>query len=333
LILSDFSLPQFDGKAALQLVTELGLDIPFIIVSGCIGEDMAVECMKAGATDYLLKDRLGRLAHSVSQALDRKRLIEEKRRAEQRLFLETFHDPITGLPNRALFLDRLDRVVLRNRRDQAHLFAVLHLSLDGFSIVHDGLGHSAVDRLLVEVSHRLLRRVRSADTLARLSGEEFAVLLDNLKSVDNATRVAERIRQECAAPFVLDGQDVFLSAGIGITSSTTGYDDAEHVLRDATAAMHRAKALGRSAFALFDKAMHEQAMSRLKVETDLRQALERKEFLLHYQPIIALETGQVAGFEALLAMAASGPGTCHAGRLSGYCGRARTVSALEPMDF
>ena len=300
LILSDFSLPQFDGKTALQLVTESGLDIPFIIVSGCIGEDTAVDCMKAGAADYLLKDRLGRLAHSVSQALDRKRLIEEKRRTEQRLFLETFHDPITGLPNRALFLDRLDRVVLRNRRDQAHLFAVLQLGLDGFNVVRDGLGHSAVDRLLIEVSHRLLRRVRSADTLARLGGEEFAVLLDNLKSVDNATRVAERIRQECTAPFVLDGQEVFLAAGIGITSSATGYGDAEHVLRDATTAMHRAKAIGRSAFALFDKAMHEQAMSRLKVETDLRQGLERKEFVLHYQPIVALETGQVAGFEALL---------------------------------
>ena len=300
LILSDFSLPQFDGKTALQLVTESGLDIPFIIVSGCIGEDTAVDCMKAGAADYLLKDRLGRLAHSVSHALDRKRLIEEKRRTEQRLFLETFHDPITGLPNRALFLDRLDRVVLRNRRDQAHLFAVLQLGLDGFNVVRDGLGHSAVDRLLIEVSHRLLRRVRSADTLARLGGEEFAVLLDNLKSVDNATRVAERIRQECTAPFVLDGQEVFLAAGIGITSSATGYGDAEHVLRDATTAMHRAKAIGRSAFALFDKAMHEQAMSRLKVETDLRQGLERKEFVLHYQPIVALETGQVAGFEALL---------------------------------
>lgn len=300
LILADFSLPQFNGRSALQLVMEQGLEIPFIIVSGCIGEEMAVECMKAGATDYLLKDRLGRLAHSVSHALERKRLIEEKRQAEQRLFLESFHDPLTGLPNRALLLDRLNRVVLRNKRDQAHLFAVLYLSLDGLRIVHDGLGHSAADRLLIDASHRLLRRVRSADTVARLGGEDFVVLLDNLKSIDNAMRVAERIKEECSTPFVLDGQQMFLVSSIGITASTTGYDDAEHVLRDATTAMHRAKALGRSGFAMFDKAMHEQAMSRLKVEAALRLAFERKEFRLHYQPIIALETGWVAGFEALV---------------------------------
>src|SRR5215467_13879248 len=115
-ILSDYSMPQFTGHEALQLMKERGLDLPFIIVSGCIGEDMAVECMKAGATDYLLKDRLGRLGHSVSQALERKRLIEQKQQAEQRLFLETFHDSLTGLPNRALFLDRLDRVIQQSRR-------------------------------------------------------------------------------------------------------------------------------------------------------------------------------------------------------------------------
>ena len=300
LILSDFALPQFDGKTALQLMKDRGLDIPFIIVSGCIGEDMAVECMKAGAADYLLKDRLGRLAHSVSQALEHKRLIEEKRQAEQRLFLETFHDPLTGLPNRSLFLDRVGRVVLRNQRDRAHLFAVLYLSLDGFRIVHDSLGHSAADRLIIDVSQRMLRRVRSADTFARLGGEEFVFLLDNLKSTDNATRVAERIRQEFITPFALDGQDIFLTASIGVTSSTTEYEDGEHMLRDATTAMHRVKGLGRSGFAIFDKVMHEQAMSRLKMETDLRQGLEREEFRLHYQPIVALDTGQVAGFESLI---------------------------------
>ncbi|MBA2485040.1 MAG: diguanylate cyclase, partial [Nitrospira sp.] len=300
LILSDFSLPQFDGKTALLLMKECGVEIPLIIVSGCIGEDMAVECMKAGASDYLLKDRLSRLPHAVSQALERKKLIEEKRQAEQRLFLEAFHDPLTGLPNRSLFLDRVNRVVLRNRRDTAHLFAVLYLGLEGFKIVHDSLGPSAADRLLIDVSQRMLRRIRSADTLARPGGEDFLFLLDNLKSDDNTIRVAERVRQEFSAPFPLDGQDIFLTAILGITSSTTRYEDADHVLRDATTAMHRAKAFGRSGFAIFDHVMHDQAMTRLKLETDLRQALERKEFRLHYQPIITLETGQVAGFEALI---------------------------------
>jgi diguanylate cyclase (GGDEF)-like protein len=300
LILSDFSLPQFDGKTALQLLKATGLDIPFIIVSGCIGEDMAVECMKAGASDYLLKDRLGRLPHAVSQALERKKLMEEKRQAEQRLFLETFHDPLTGLPNRALFLDRVNRVILRNRREPGRVFAVLHVSLEGFQIVHNSLGHSVADRLLIDASRRMLMRVRSADTLARLGGEDFLILLDNLKSDDNATRVAERVRQEFSQPFLLDEQDIFFTANLGITLSATGYEDAEQVLRDATTAVHRVKALGRSGFAIFDQAMHDQAMTRLKLETDLHQALERNEFRLHYQPIIELETGQVAGFEALI---------------------------------
>ncbi len=300
LILSDFSLPQFDGKSALQLLKASGLEIPFIIVSGCIGEDMAVECMKAGAEDYLLKDRLGRLPHAVSQALDRKRLLEEKRQAEQRLFLETFHDPLTGLPNRSLFLDRVNRVILRNQREIGRLFAVVYLNLEGFQIVHNSLGPSAADRLLIEVSRRLLMRVRSADTLARPGGEDFVFLLDNLKSDDNATRVAERIRQEFALPFSLDGQDIFLTATLGITLSATGYNDAEHALRDATTALQRAQALGRSGFAIFDQVMHNQAMTRLKLETDLRQALERNEFRLHYQPIIDLDIGCVTGFEALI---------------------------------
>ena len=300
LILSDFSLPKFDGKAALELLKASGMEIPFIIVSGCIGEEMAVECMKAGAADYLLKDRLGRLPHAVSQALDRKRLLEENRQAEQRLFLETFHDPLTGLPNRALFLDRVNRVILRNRRDTTKIFAVVYLNLQGFRIVHNSLGPSAEDRLLIEVSRRILMRVRSADTLARLDGEDFVLLLDNLKSDDDATRVVERVRQEFLVPFSLDNQDIFLTAILGITLSMTGYVDAEHVLRDAKTAVNRAQALGRSGFAIFDQVMHDQAMTRLKLETDLRQALERNEFRLHYQPIVELATGQVTGFEALI---------------------------------
>src|SRR5512141_3176174 len=187
---SDFSMPQFTARDALRLMKERGLDIPFIVVSGCIGEEMAVECMKAGAADYLLKDRLGRLGHSVSQALDRKRLIEEKRQAEQRLFLETFHDSLTGLPNRALFLDRLDRVYQQSRRQPSHLFALLYLNLDAFRVVRDSVGPAAADRLLIEVSHRMLGRVRSVDTLARMEGDEFALLLDNMKAIGNVTHVA-----------------------------------------------------------------------------------------------------------------------------------------------
>jgi len=299
-ILSDYSMPQFTARDALQLMKERGLDLPFIIVSGCIGEEMAVECMKAGAADYLLKDRLGRLGHAVTQALERKQLIEEKRQAEQKLFLETFHDSLTGLPNRALFMDRLERVFLQTRRQPGHVFALLHVNLDGFKMVHSGLGPSPADRLLIEVSQRILRRVRSADTVARMEGDAFTLLIDNLKAVDNATRVADRIQQEFATSFIAEEGEIFLTPCIGIACSHAGYESGEHLLRDATAAMLQAKASGRAGFVIFDKAMHQQAMARLKIEGDLRQALDRKEFRLAYQPIVDLNDGRVTGFESLL---------------------------------
>ena len=299
-ILSDYSMPQFTARDALRLMKERGLDLPFIIVSGCMGEEMAVECMKAGAADYLLKDRLGRLGHAVMQALERKQLIEEKRQAEQRLFLETFHDSLTGLPNRALFMDRLERVFLQTRRQPRQMFALLHVNLDGFKMVHSGLGPSPADRLLIEVSQRILRRVRSADTVARMEGDAFTLLIDNLKAIGNATRVADRIQQEFATSFVTEEGEIFLTPCIGIACSHAGYESGEHLLRDATAAMLQAKASGRAGFVIFDKTMHQQAMARLKIEGDLRQALDRKEFRLAYQPIVDLNEGRVTGFESLL---------------------------------
>ena len=299
-ILSDYSMPQFTARDALRLMKERGLDLPFIIVSGCMGEEMAVECMKAGAADYLLKDRLGRLGHAVMQALERKQLIEEKRQAEQRLFLETFHDSLTGLPNRALFMDRLERVFLQSRRQPGQIFALLHVNLDGFKMVHSGLGPSPADRLLIEVSQRILRRVRSADTVARMEGDAFTLLIDNLKAIGNATRVADRIQQEFATSFVTEEGEIFLTPCIGIACSHAGYESGEHLLRDATAAMLQAKASGRAGFVIFDKTMHQQAMARLKIEGDLRQALDRKEFRLVYQPIVDLNEGRVTGFESLL---------------------------------
>ena len=299
-ILSDFSMPQFTALNALRLMQARELDIPFIVVSGCIGEEMAVDCMKAGATYYLMKDRLARLGHSVSQALDRKRVIEEKRQAEQRLLLDTFHDSLTGLPNRALFLDRLNRVHQHSRRQPSHLFALLYLNLDAFRVVRDSVGHSAADRLLIEVSQRMLGRVRSADTVARMEGDEFAFLLNNMKAISNVTRVATRLQQEFVKPFTVEGRQVLLSASMGIACCNAKYESSDHLLRDATTAMHQARAIGRAGFVIFDTVMHEQAMSRLKLESDLRQALERQEFRLEYQPIVALKSGHVAGFESLL---------------------------------
>ena len=300
LILSDFSMPQFDARRALHLLKDRGLDIPFIVVSGCIGEDVAVQCMKDGASDYLLKDRLARLGPSVTQALERIRLQKEKKAIEERLFHETFHDALTGLPNRALFLERLERSLLRSKRDRTYVFAVLLLKLEGLSTVNETLGPSASDQLTIEASQRLSRHVRSLDSVARLAGEEFLILLDDLKTATNAGRVATRIQQAVALPLIFESREIILTAGLGITASLTGYDNPENMLRDAGVALNRATTLGKGNFVLFDATMHAQAMERLKLEADLRQALERDEFKLHYQPIMSLETGRIAGFEALL---------------------------------
>ena len=299
-VLADFSMPQFDARRALRLLKERSLDVPFIIVSGHIGEDVAVQCMRDGASDYLLKDRLARLGPAVAQALERKRLQEENRHVEERLLHEAFHDALTGLPNRALLLERLGHVVLRRKRDSAYAFSLFCLDLDGFDVVKDSLGHAAADRLLIEVGQRLAGHVREGDTVARLGGKEFVVLLDNLKTVNNTAHVANRIQRELAQPFTLDGRNVFLTASIGITSSMTGYDRADDVLRDAGAAMCRAKGLGKACFVMFDTAMHSHAMARLQLEAALHHALEHQEFHLYYQPIVSLETGRISGFEALL---------------------------------
>lgn len=299
-ILADYNLPGFDARRALRLLRDRDGDVPFIIVSGCIGEEVAVDCMKQGATDYLIKDRLARLAPAVKQALDQRRLQEEKRRAEERLLYEASHDTLTGLPNRALLLERLSRCVLHGRRNEAYVFAVLFLDLDGFKVVNDSLGHAPGDQLLIAVSRRLSQHVRSGDTVARLGGDEFVILLEDLKTASNASRVADRIQRELAKPFHVDERDVFTSGSIGIACSTTGYEHAEDALRDAGAALVRAKGQGKNRFAMFDTTMHTQAMVRLELETDLRHAMARHEFHLYYQPIVCLGRGTVVGFEALL---------------------------------
>ena len=300
LILSDFSMPQFDAQRALHLMRERGLDIPFIIVSGCVDEDIAVQCMKDGASDYLLKDRLARLGQAVTQALNRKHLQTAKKAVEERLLHESFHDALTGLPNRALFLERLERSLLRSKRDPAYSFAVLLLKLDGVAAINESLGLSTSDQLLIGVGQRLTRSVRSVDTVARLAGDEFLILLDDVKAPMNSSRVAMRIQNDVALPFTLGSHEIFLSASLGITASSSGYPNPEDMLRDAGAALCRATSRGKGSFVMFDATMHDQAMERLTLEADLHRALEREEFKLYYQPIISLETGRLSGFEALL---------------------------------
>ncbi len=299
-VLADYSLPQFDAQRALEHLKKRGLDVPFIIVSGCIGEERAVECMKYGATDYLLKDRLTRLGQAVRKAVDEKCLRDDRHRVEKQLVHNSFHDALTGLPNRALFLDRAQRCLHQMERREGYLFAVLAVDLDGFQAINASFGQPAGDKVLIEIGERLVGKVRFGDTVARLGGDEFALLLDDVKDVSNAMRVAERLQEGLAKPFLVDGREILTSASVGIASSIRTYKRADDALRDAGTAMARAKRLGPGQVAVFDIRMHTQAVTRLKLETDLRGASDRQEFLLHYQPVVSLQSGRITGFEALL---------------------------------
>ncbi len=210
------------------------------------------------------------------------------------------HDPLTGLPNRALLLDRLKSALRRQRRQQGQVCAILFLDLDRFKVVNDSLGHPAGDLLLQSVARVLRTVLRPSDTVARMGGDEFTILLDEVTEEASASQVAERVLAELGQPFLVGAQEVFTTASIGIAFSSTGYEDPEDLLRDADTAMYRAKSQGTGRYQVFDRHMRRQAVDQLRVETDLRHALERGEFEVYYQPILDLETDTIVGMEALI---------------------------------
>jgi diguanylate cyclase (GGDEF)-like protein/PAS domain S-box-containing protein len=231
--------------------------------------------------------------------------ITDRKEAEAQLRQSALFDALTGLPNRSLFTDRLELALKRARRQPELHVAVLFIDLDHFKVVNDSLGHSSGDQLLVAASRRLEGCLRPGDTVARLGGDEFTILLEDNAGLNAATHVAERIQRALATPFMVNDRPIFISASIGIAGlaaqeNAPAGSQLEALLRDADTAMYQAKAQGRACYALFGKAMHEQAVARLHLEADLRQALEQNEFEVYYQPIVQLRTRQVAGFEALV---------------------------------
>ncbi|MGJ5633080.1 bifunctional diguanylate cyclase/phosphodiesterase [Nostoc sp. CALU 1950] len=245
------------------------------------------------------------LQESFAEILEANRQLEaeinERKQAEEQLRHNAFHDALTGLPNRAFFIERLKNTLQRAKQQENYLFAVLFLDLDRFKVINDSLGHLKGDQFLIAIANRLEVCVRSTDTAARLGGDEFTILLDEIQSLSDAIKVAERIQQELTLPLELDGQEVFTTASIGIAlSSTVDYDQPENLLRDADTAMYRAKVLGKARYEVFNPEMYTNALVRLQLENDLRRAIERHEFQLYYQPIVSLTNGRILGFEALL---------------------------------
>ncbi|HYF01040.1 MAG TPA: EAL domain-containing protein, partial [Planctomycetota bacterium] len=422
IVLSDYALPGFDGREALELARRERPDTPVILVSGALGDERAVEALKAGAADYVLKDRLARLPSSIETALRHARERRERRAAEERYALavegaadglwdwdlrtgelylsprwkallgyaddelmslvdawwtlvhpddlprlkqeieehlkglispleceyrmkdkrgnwrwvlsrgiavrdgegrpvrmagsqtditrrkeveealrrHAFYDALTGLANRAHFETQLARAIRLSRRRPAP-FAVLFLDLDRFKVVNDSLGHAAGDRLLTAFARRLEELLRPGDVAARFGGDEFAILLEGLQDPAQATRVAERIIEGFRKPFRFDAQEYVAGASLGIAFGTGGRGESvASLLREADTAMYRAKEMGRGRFEVFNEDLHARSLHRLSTERDLRRALESRQLVLHYQPLVSLETGRVTGCEALV---------------------------------
>ncbi len=274
------------------------------------------------------KDGTWRILESVATPIPNKdgqteklvivnRDITERKRAEEIIAHNALYDGLTDLPNRALFLDRVRHVLVLSNRHISYKFAVLFIDLDDFKVFNESLGHAAGDALLIQIARRLSASIRGVDTvsrsvlmqaaspvaseasLARLGGDEFTILLEDIRDCGDAIRVAERLQERLANPFEVNEQQVVTTASIGIAFCATSYTNSEDLVRDAEIAMYRAKREGKARCQVFDHAMHTLAVKRLRVETDLRRALELEEFRVHYQPIVSLQSGKIVGFEAL----------------------------------
>jgi diguanylate cyclase (GGDEF)-like protein len=267
-------------------------------------EAVQAACLAQAELQQHLEQRTGELERAEQQltrlAADLQREIGARERAEQLQRHAAYHDALTGLPNRALFSERLEQVIERSNRNPDRLFAVLCLDLDRFQVINDSRGHGFGDRLLVQVAMRLESLLRAGDTVARLGEDEFAILLEEVKGEPIARMVAERVLKAFDKPFDLSGSETFISGSVGVVIGALRHACPADVLRDGELALYHAKQLGKARFELFDPALRQQAMARLELENRLRGALERKEFQLHYQAIQELRTGRITGFEALL---------------------------------
>ena len=226
--------------------------------------------------------------------------ISELKEAERQIYHQAFHDSLTNLPNRALFMEHLIMAIKRGKRRKNYFFAVIYLDIDRFKLINDSLGHNVGDKLLVEFANRIQDSLRDIDSLARFGGDEFVILLEDIEDENYAVGVAERLQKSLKSPFEIKGNDIYAPASFGIVLNTKMYDDPEIIIRDADAAMYHAKEKGRSQFKIFDKTLHEKALNLLHIETDLRKAIANKEFDLYYQPIVSLDNISILGFEALI---------------------------------
>jgi diguanylate cyclase (GGDEF)-like protein len=335
LILLDIKMPDMDGYEVCEKLkaNELTRDIPVIFLSALDDVFDKVKAFTVGGVDYITKpfqieEVIARIQHQLTlqaakaeishlnatlelkvqqrtaqleQAINQlNQEIAQHQKTQDQLLHQALHDSLTGLPNRTLFMEHLQKALQRSQRNPNYLFAVLFIDLDRFKIINDSWGHSVGDRLLIAISRILQKSCRELDTVARLSGDEFTILLEDLPDFQEAIAIAERVLEKLTATIDLGSHQVFTGASMGIVFSSTTYRNGIELLRDADIAMYRAKALGKGRYAIFDREMYAQTLHLLQIENDLRLALERQEFTLDYQPIVSLKTRKITGFEVLL---------------------------------
>jgi diguanylate cyclase (GGDEF)-like protein len=335
LILLDIKMPDMDGYQVCEQLKqdELTRDIPIIFLSAFDDVLDKVKAFSVGGVDYITKPfqaeeivvriqhqlalqgakaEIAELNNQLEQKVQQRTVqleemidllnleITQHQKTQGQLSHQALHDALTGLPNRILFMEHLTKAIQRHRRNPDYLFAVLFIDLDRFKIINDSWGHAVGDQLLIAISRLLQECSRDLDTVARLSGDEFTILVEDLQDHQDAIAIAERLLNKLTSPIHLHEQKVFSGASIGIVLGASNYHDGLELLRDADIAMYRAKALGKGRYAVFDQEMYDQTIHLSQLETNLRSALEHQDFVLYYQPIVSLETSKLVGFEALV---------------------------------
>ena len=298
IVLCDYEMPKFNASDALALIQKSGLDLPLIIVSGTVGEDLTVAAMKNGAQDYVLKNDLTRLVPAVEREIREVKVRREREQAERTIKYLAFYDPLTALPNRIQLLERLQTAIVDGRQGK-HPVALLLVDLDRFKDINDTLGHHHGDILLYQVGSRLKRVLFEPDFVSRLGGDEFAVLLPRLAAAGHITTVIQKIMKALEAPFAIENLPIAVEASIGVALYPDHGADAEMLFQRADVAMYEAKRTG-SGYAVYATELDQHSPRRLALMGALRQAIDQNQLLLHYQPKVSLTTGRVIGLEALV---------------------------------
>jgi diguanylate cyclase (GGDEF)-like protein len=346
IVLADYSMPQFSAIAALEILKQQQLDLPFVIVSGKIGEDTAVAAMKAGAHDYLIKGQLSRLLPAVERELREAIFREEYRAAQKRLRYLAYYDKLTNLPNRISFLEHLSSEIAQDLETEAYsahntvhntvgasprnLFAVLLLSIDRFHSIKRSLGYEISDKLLMAIARRLEKCIVQLDTnvVARIGEDEFALLITGLKSAHDVVNRAERLYRELIKPFEINGATIYSTVSIGISLNQDHNREPEKMLRWADTAMQYAKVNFARTSVLFDKTMQSKAVEKLRLENDLQRAIDNHQLYLNYQPIVSLDTGKINCLEALVRWQHDSLGTIAPDKFIPICEETGQIIAL-----